>query len=153
MNTLLLVLSAATPIPRDLMLPLPLSETELKLLAVPLFLLHILFVNLMVGGSLLAVIYEAVGRSSPRYDMMARRIAETITVSKSLAVVLGVGPLLVMNLLYTLHFYTANVLTGHAWALLVPLVSAAFLPGWWTTENTPRSARPIMAFSCAGSMI
>jgi cytochrome c len=127
MQTLHLILAATMPVPRDLPLPLPIGETELKLLIVPLFLLHILFVNLTVGASLLGVIFEAIGRRNERYDTLARRIAETITVNKSLAVVMGVGPLLVMNLLYTVHFYTANVLTGHAWAMLVPLVTAAFL--------------------------
>jgi len=47
-----------------------------------------------------------------RYDALAQRIGATITVNKSLAVVLGVGPLLCINLLYTLYFYSANALTG-----------------------------------------
>jgi cytochrome c len=54
-------------------------------------------------------------------------VAQTITVNKSLAVVLGVGPLLAINVLYTVFFYTANILTGSAWLMIVPLVCAAFL--------------------------
>jgi cytochrome c len=33
----------------------------------------------------------------------------------------------VLNLLYTTHIYSANALTGHAWIMIVPLVTAAFL--------------------------
>ena len=77
-----------------------------------LFLLHILFVNLMVGGSLLTLAYEIRGLRRPELDQLAREIAATVTVNKSLAVVLGVGPLLAINVLYTLYFYTANSLTG-----------------------------------------
>jgi len=115
------------PVPRDLELPLPLSEPTLEVILVALFLLHILFVNLMVGGSLLTVVFELMGLSRPRYDSLARRIGETITVNKSLAVVLGVGPLLAINLLYTTNFYSANALTGYAWISVVPMVIAAFL--------------------------
>lgn len=118
---------AELPVPRDLQLPLPLPETALRVLAVLLFLLHIFFVNLTVGGALLTTILEIVGLRHPRYDTLARRIAETVTVNKSLAVVLGIGPLLVLNLLYTTHIYSANALTGHAWIMIVPLVTAAFL--------------------------
>lgn len=116
-----------TPVPRDIDLPLPVGDFELKLLLVVLFLVHIFFVNLMVGGSLLSVFFEILGLSAGRYDKLAKKITETITVNKSLAVVLGVGPLLCINLVYTLHFYSANSLTGYAWISIVPLVALAFL--------------------------
>ncbi len=40
---------------------------------------------------------------------------------------LGVGPLLAINTLYTVYFYTANALTGTFWISIVPLVVVAFL--------------------------
>jgi cytochrome c len=117
------------PVPRDLPLPLPLPTSALVAMLVGTFLLHILFVNLMVGGSLLTLFYEWRGRRSgrPHLDQLAYAICQTITVNKSLAVVLGVGPLLMMNLLYTVWFYSANALTGIAWIMVVPSVAAAFL--------------------------
>ncbi len=114
-------------IPRDLPLPLPLPEEWLAFLIVPALLLHLLFVNLTVGAAILSVVFEIAGHRRPRYDRLARRIAETITVNKSLAVVLGIGPLLMISLLYTPQFYAANSLTGHAWVLLIPLITVAFL--------------------------
>jgi len=142
-------LLAELPVPRDLLLPQPLPEAALRALAVLLFLLHIFFVNLTVGGSLLTVVLEIVGLRHPRYDTLARRVAETLTVNKSLAVVLGVGPLLVLNLLYTTHIYSANALTGHAWAAIVPLVTAAFLLAYvhkytWETWTGPRKLRHLL---------
>ncbi len=116
-----------TPIPRDFFLPLPASQLELELAIIGLFLLHILFVNLMVGGSVLTLLYEWRSLRRPSLDTLAREIAATVTVNKSLAVVLGVGPLLAINALYGLYFYSANSLTGSAWIMIVPLVIAAFL--------------------------
>lgn len=118
---------AVTPVPHDLPLPLPVPEWLLIACLVIFFLVHILFVNLMVGGSLLVVWLEWLGRKEGKWDRLAHAIAETITVNKSLAVVMGIGPLLCINLLYTMQWYSANALTGHAWLLIVPLVIVAFL--------------------------
>lgn len=118
---------AAWPLPQDIPLPLPVDGVLLQALIVLLFLWHILFVNLMVGGSLLTVVFQLLGLRRPDFAVLARAIAGTVTVNKSLAVVFGVGPLLAINVLYTVYFYTANALTGGAWLAIVPLVTLAFL--------------------------
>ena len=115
------------PVPRDFPLPLPASSGDLQIAIVVLFLAHLLFVNLMVGGVLLCLAAEIRGLWRRPYDILAEKIAATVTVNKSLAVVLGVGPLLVINALYGLWFYTANSLTGRAWIMIVPVVTTAFL--------------------------
>ena len=115
------------PLPLDIPLPLPAGPVMLQALLVFMFLWHILFVNLMVGGSLITVVFELMGRRRPDYDVLAKSVAGTVTVNKSLAVVLGVGPLLGINVLYTTYFYSANALTGAAWIGLVPLITLAFL--------------------------
>ncbi|MBM4253931.1 MAG: cytochrome C [Deltaproteobacteria bacterium] len=111
----------------DLPLPLPANEMFLKVLLVLAFIAHIIFVNLMVGGSILTLVFQFMGRQQDRYDLLAKKLAKTITVNKSLAVVLGVAPLLLINVLYTVFFYSANILTGNAWISVVPLVAIAFL--------------------------
>jgi cytochrome c len=118
---------AEIPIPRDLPLPLPLAENTLKVMLVLTFLVHIFFVNLMVGGSFVVVALEWLGLRYPRFDALAHKVAETVTVNKSLAVVMGIGPLLCINLVYTMQWYSANSLTGHAWLLIIPAVISAFL--------------------------
>lgn len=118
---------SGTPVPRDIPLPLPLPAGVLVVLLIVSFLLHILFVNLMVGGSILTLWAEIKGKKNPAFDCLAREIAATVTVNKSLAVVIGVAPLLTINALYTIFFYSANALTGMLWISIVPIVSAAFL--------------------------
>lgn len=115
------------PVPRDIPLPLPVPEVFLQILLVVSFLAHIFFVNLTVGSAILIVVFERLGLKDPRWDKLAYKLAATITVNKSIAVVLGIGPLLCINLLYTIQWYSANSLTGHAWLLLIPAVIVAFL--------------------------
>lgn len=116
-----------TPLPKDIPLDLPLPEWLLVILLVVSFLAHIVFVNLMVGGSITTLWAEIKGLKNKEYDTLAKEIASTITVNKSMAVVLGVAPLLSINALYTIYFYTANSLTGIMWILIIPLVVIAFL--------------------------
>ncbi len=116
-----------TPVPHDLPLPLPLPHGVLVFALVFSFLLHIIFINLMLGGSLLTLWSEIKGLKNPEYDKLAYEIAQTITVNKSMAVVLGVAPLLTINTLYTLYFYSANALTGLFWIAIIPLTTLAFL--------------------------
>lgn len=118
---------SGVPVPRDIPLPLPAPQAFLEVLLIVAFVAHILFVNLMVGGSLLTFALQLRGLRRPEFDRAAHVVASTVTVNKSIAVVLGVAPLLLINVLYTMHFYTANALTGIAWILLVPLISMAFL--------------------------
>lgn len=116
-----------TPVPRDIPLALPLPEWLLMTLLVVSFLMHIIFIYLMVGGSIVTLWAEIKGLKNRDYDTFAQELAKTITVNKSLAVVLGVAPLLSINVLYTIYFYSANALTGFAWIMLVPLITLAFL--------------------------
>ncbi|MFM7024032.1 MAG: c-type cytochrome [Flavobacteriales bacterium] len=123
----MLTLLQATPLPKDIPLPLPAPEWLLVTLLIISFLVHIVFVNLMLGGSILTVWAQIKGKKDKDYDTLAHEIARTITVNKSLAVVMGVAPLLTINTLYTVFFYTANSLTGLMWIAIIPLVTAAFL--------------------------
>ncbi len=120
-------MDATTPIPKDVTLPLPVPPELLVVFHIVFFAMHILFVNLMLGGALLTFFYELRGRWRPDYDALAHEIAKTISVNKSMAVVMGVGPLLFINLLYTSPFYGTTTLIGDAWIKIIPLVTVAFL--------------------------
>lgn len=141
--------------PRDLPLPLPLPEWFLISVLIISFLLHIIFVDLMVGGVLLTLWAQIKGLKNPEYDHLAHEMAATVTVNKSIAVVLGVGPLLSINVLYTLYFYSANALTGVMWIMIIPLVTVAFLLTylhkytWHKLENHKALHISIIALSAA----
>ena len=119
-----------TGIPIDIPLPLPAPLGVLKLLLVITFIVHILFVGLMVGGAYWSVIFKFMsrlpGREDPFYDRLARETLSTVTVNKSIAVVLGVAPLLLIALAYTRYWYTANMITVGAFLSIVWLVILAF---------------------------
>ncbi|MDB5096675.1 MAG: cytochrome [Cyanobacteria bacterium RYN_339] len=109
----------------DLPMPIPLAAAKVALVVA--FLLHIVFVNLMIGGTLIALAAHWRGRREPELLVFAKQLLDTVTVHKSLAVVLGIGPLLLISVAYTVPFYTSSTLIAPAWLSVLWLVTLAFL--------------------------
>lgn len=92
------------------------------------FLLHVVAMNLVLGGSLLALH----GRFSRRADDAALRARLLSAFDKGLpvaiaaTVTLGVAPLLFVQVLYGRVFFTSSILMGWYWLALVPLVIAGY---------------------------
>ncbi|MFN4127985.1 hypothetical protein [Pannonibacter indicus] len=120
-------MNSQTPVPHGIPLPLPAPEWVLVAVLVGFFLMHIFFITMMVGGTFMTLVYQVKGLKESKWEALAHDLATTITVNKSIAVVLGVGPLLAINTLYTVYFYSANALTGDFWIMIIPLVAGAFL--------------------------
>ncbi len=120
-----------TGIPIDIPLALPAPLGLLKLLLVVTFLIHILFVGLMIGGAYWSVIFRLLGwvlkEEDGFFDRLARETLATVTVNKSLAVVIGVAPLLLIGLAYTNYWYVATMMTAPAFLSIIWLVILAFL--------------------------
>jgi len=148
-----------TAIPIDIPLPLPAPEGVLKLLLVITFITHILFVGLMVGGAYWSVIFKLLaklpGGENPFYDRLAKETLSTVTVNKSLAVVLAVAPLLLIGLAYTRYWYTANMITVKAFLSIIWLVMLAFWLlyaykySWDKLADRPEIHLPLGIAACA----
>lgn len=104
----------AIQIPNDFELPIPGDIGFFKFLLIFSFILHILFVNLTVAGSLLAVFNEwrGVRTGNEKYDRLAKELALQTSIHKSIAVVLGVAPLLLISVIYAQFFYVSTTLLG-----------------------------------------
>lgn len=116
-------------IPPDIELVIPGNVGFFEVLIVISFLLHILFVNITVGSSAMAVFQEIKGirTKKPEHDALAAQLANHTSILKSIAVVLGVAPLLIISVIYTQFFYPSTILIGKAWLSLILILIAAFL--------------------------
>lgn len=116
-------------VPQDLELVIPGNVGFFEILIVVSFLLHILFVNITVGSSAMAVFQEIKGMRSKRKedDRLAAQLAHHTSVMKSIAVVLGIAPLLLISVIYTQYFYPSTILIGRAWLSLLIILITAFL--------------------------
>jgi len=114
---------------QDLFLALPLPEIWLRILLFTTFGLHLIFVLLMLGTAMLGFVYFLHDCCSGNKVEMGwnQRMVKSHLALKSLAVVLGVGPLLIIQVVYSLGFFTATGLQAFTWLSVIPLLILAFL--------------------------
>lgn len=110
-------------------LPIPAPVPLLEVLIVLTFILHIVFVNFTISLTAGAVVLEILGiaKENPVYDAMAKISSTHASIHKSIAVVLGVAPLLMASVIYTQYFYASTILIGEAWLSILWLLIIAFL--------------------------
>jgi mono/diheme cytochrome c family protein len=115
--------------PSDLLLAAPLPGRLMEALLFGLFAIHMLFVLFAVGTALLAVSHLIAARWGGRSEQApwADGMLKTFMAHKSMAVVFGVGPLLLIQVGFTLPFFVALNLIAPAWILIIGLLIAAFL--------------------------
>ncbi|VVM08270.1 hypothetical protein [Methylacidimicrobium tartarophylax] len=77
--------------------------------------LHILFVNLVLGGGTLAIA-AFLRRKDPLWGRLSRAMTQVTKIALSLAIVLGVAPLLFTQVIYDPMWYASNVLSA-AWVM------------------------------------
>lgn len=91
------------------------------------FVLHVLFMNLVLGGSLLAwVSHLRSGRAGDANDLLARRLMGVNAFAISIAITAGIAPLLFIQVLYQRFFYAGTILLGWRWFGLVVLLTLGY---------------------------
>ncbi len=115
----------------DVLLNRPLSETLIQFLLFVVFALHFLFVLFMLGTAILSVMYFMVNirqpEGSPRRWEWVKDIYHTFIAHKSIAVVIGVAALLLVQVGISVPFLTATNLFGQWWLLIILFLILSFL--------------------------
>ena len=105
-------------------LPLPGPVWLFELLLHFTFVLHLLAMNFLVGGAMIAIVSRLRGAMD-----LARWIETKLPAAMAFTVTLGVAPLLFVQALYGHLFYTSSVLMAWPWfsVLLILLVTYALV--------------------------
>ncbi|TBL69915.1 cytochrome c class I [Paenibacillus thalictri] len=147
-----------SPVPNELGLAIPGNLPFFEVLLVVAFVLHILFVNILVAGSVSAVYNEVIGivRKDAIADKFAYLLATQVSIVKSIAVVLGIAPLLIISTIYTQFFYPSTILIGKMWLMLIPLLIVALLALYaykFSWERLKERKKLHLSFGIAGTLI
>jgi hypothetical protein len=119
-------MTPAIPLPDPL--PQPAPPALLWALLQLTFFLHLVAMNVVLGGSLLALHWRFSRRvegARPRAAVLAF-FAKALPVAIAAAVTLGVAPLLFLQVLYGRLFFTSSILMAWFWLAVVPLVILAY---------------------------
>ena len=111
---------------------IPVSWWWFQILLLVTFLLHILLMNFILGGSLITLWDVLRGRK-------AGRDAKSIPTLVALTVNFGVPPLLFIQVLYGHFFYTSSVIMALAWILVIPVLILAYYAAYVFSAKMDRA--------------
>ncbi len=96
------------------------------------FILHLLFMNLILGGSLIAIWDNIIKkRKLPGVSNLPIILALTIN--------LGVPPLLFVQVLYGHLFYSSSIIMAIPWLLVIPILILAYYGSYIYVKNIEKS--------------
>ncbi|PLX41724.1 MAG: hypothetical protein C0608_05045 [Deltaproteobacteria bacterium] len=97
----------------------PFFPVVFQVLMVLTFALHIFMVNIVVGGSFMAIWSRVKGGD---YNLrLSKTLAKATTVNLSVAILLGIAPLLFVQVIYDPFWYSATLMSGW-WSMLFLLI-------------------------------
>jgi len=103
---------------------LPLAWGWLKTILMIVFPLHLLFMNAMLGSTVISIYARLKGDESSL--AIARGLAGIIPCLVAFTVNLGVATLLFTQVLYGRFFYTSSILMAAFWLAVIPLLLTAY---------------------------
>lgn len=108
--------------------PIPGPAWLFHVLLVFTFFLHALFMNLALGGTLLAAFGQlaAGGKGGDHRVTLAGRLMGVNTYAISMAITTGVAPLLFVQILFQQYFYTATILIAWVWLFLLVMLMVGY---------------------------
>ena len=128
-------------------IPFPAPYWLFKLLLVITFVLHLLAMNTMFGGAVLAAVAKIKSKTDENYKRMFSDVSKKIPSFLAAAVTLGVAPLLFLQVIYGQYFYTSSAIIGCPWFLVVPMLIIAYYGFYIAAFKSEKN------FKLAGSFI
>jgi len=104
--------------------PIPVPWEVLEGLRLAVFLLHIVAMNILLGGALIAAV--ASGRESTLPGHAVRSLSRALPTVMALTVNLGVPPLLFIQVVYGQFFYTSSILMAWIWLAVIGVLIIAY---------------------------
>jgi len=124
-------------IPGDVPLPMPptmgldqdIILSAFQFLLVGTWVLHILFINVLLGSALASVYYNWRGNKeqNPVFDRIGYLLTTPVTICENMGALWGVAPLLIISVLFTPMFYAASIMNSPHWLWIVYGNMVAFL--------------------------
>src|SRR4030066_1191384 len=111
-------------------MPLPAPFWLFKFLLVFTFILHIIAMNFMLGGGIIAFFARLFSKSENHqrlFEDTSRKIPSLLAAT----ITLGVAPLLFVQVLYGQFFYTSSILMAWPWFLVIVLLTVGYY-GFYT---------------------
>lgn len=127
-------------VPSSDALALPAPYWVLKSLLILTFILHIIAMNFLLGGGVIALFAKWKAKRKPEYLEMYSLIKSKLPNFMAATITLGVAPLLFLQVIYGQYFYTSSVIIGWLWLSVVLILIIAYYGLYYSAMNKGKSA-------------
>ncbi len=118
--------------------PLPAPYWVFKVLLVVTFFLHIVAMNFLLGGGVLALVARWGSRKPDLGNRMFLDLARKLPVLVPATVTLGIAPLLFLQVLYGQFFYTSSIVMAWPWFLVLVMLTIAYYGFYYASFRSGR---------------
>jgi len=119
--------------------PLPAPYWLIKVLLVVTFFLHILAMNLLMGGGVVALVCKWRTKDRAEGNRIFFDVVKKLPVLLPATVTLGIAPLLFVQVLYGQYFYTSSIVMAWPWFLVLVFLILAYYGFYYVSFQ---SAKP-----------
>jgi hypothetical protein len=127
------------PVPTADPMPLPGPLWLMMSLLLLTFLLHLLAMNLTVGGTAIALLCSLRRKSDPFAARLADDLLRVLPISLAFTITLGVAALLFVQVLYGNLLYASSILIGAFWIAVIPALIVAYYATYHSKSHPGRS--------------
>jgi len=121
------------PIPTPDPMPLPAPVWLLYALLMLTFTLHVLAMNMALGGSVIAAVSKLRRNSSEFAGELGSHLGRILPVILAFTITLGVASLLFVQVLYGPLLYSSSILIGVAWISVIGLLIIGYYAFYWSS--------------------
>jgi len=119
--------------------PLPAPCWLFQLLLMVTFFLHIVAMNFVLGGGILALVSKWRSKNQESGERIFLDLAKKLPVLLPATITLGIAPLLFVQVLYGQFFYTSSILMAWPWFLVLVFLTTAYYGFYYVSY---RGGRP-----------
>jgi hypothetical protein len=130
--------------------PLPAPYWVFKLLLVVTFFLHILAMNFMLGGAVLALVAKWRSKNRETNNRVFFDVVKKLPSFLPATITLGIAPLLFVQVLYGQFFYTSSIIVAWPWFLVLVFLTVAYYGFYYVSfqgGQNPGKAGSVMLLS------
>lgn len=142
-------------IPQPDPLPVPAPPWFVWFLLLLTFLLHLLPMNLLLGGSVLGSLSRHFGGSEGRahHSALSKFFAKALPVTTAATITLGIAPLLLVQVLYGRVFFASSILMAWYWLAVIPLLCLGYYGVYLIAFKEDRLGGALPVVSWASTLI
>jgi len=130
--------------------PLPAPYWIFKLLLVLTFFLHILAMNFMMGGAVLALAAKWRSKNRDQGKRIFVDLSKKMPVLLPATITLGIAPLLFLQVLYGQFFYASSIVMAWPWFLVLAFLTIAYYGFYYVSFHSGQDSAKtgtVMLFS------